>query len=220
MRLKSSRHDIMVCTTDHCALSHCKSREKPHPRSVTVMFLSTSLNGFRAHGDLAPSVDDGSLHRKCFSVRVYFFALFEEAERRTSADAVLFASPAGLFRRAPRCPATPGKRRLSHFVGFEVEVAPTPVPLHNSISTPPRVLPAHPHLPPPILETAHRSPSMESESDHEHRDDESVSEQEELVEETKPKPALKKAREPAAPVERPELPYVSSHKVQLLRQQC
>jgi translation initiation factor 2 subunit 3 len=50
---------------------------------------------------------------------------------------------------------------------------------------------------------------MESESDHEHRDDESVSEQEEIVEETKPKPALKKAREPVAPVERPELPYVS-----------
>jgi translation initiation factor 2 subunit 3 len=48
---------------------------------------------------------------------------------------------------------------------------------------------------------------MESESDHEHRDDESVSEQEhEEVEETKPKSAMKKAREPVAPVVRPELP--------------
>ncbi|KAH7391980.1 elongation factor Tu GTP binding domain-containing protein [Pyrenochaeta sp. MPI-SDFR-AT-0127] len=46
---------------------------------------------------------------------------------------------------------------------------------------------------------------MESESDHEHRDDESVSEQDE-VEETKPKSALKKTREPLVPVERPELP--------------
>ena len=58
------------------------------------------------------------------------------------------------------------------------------------------------------LEYLHRLPSMESESDHDHRDDESVSEQEE-IEETKPKSALKKGREPVAPVERPELPYVS-----------
>jgi len=48
-------------------------------------------------------------------------------------------------------------------------------------------------------------PSMDSESEHEHRDDESVSEHEE-IEETKPKPALKKAKEVAAPVERPYLP--------------
>jgi hypothetical protein len=48
-------------------------------------------------------------------------------------------------------------------------------------------------------------PSMDSESEHEHRDDESVSEQEE-IEETKPKSALKKAKEVVAPVERPELP--------------
>lgn len=46
---------------------------------------------------------------------------------------------------------------------------------------------------------------MDSESEHEHRDDESVSEQEE-IEETKPKSALKKAKEVVAPVERPHLP--------------
>lgn len=46
---------------------------------------------------------------------------------------------------------------------------------------------------------------MESESDHDHRDDESMSEHEE-IEETKPKSAMKKGREPAAPVVRPELP--------------
>jgi translation initiation factor 2 subunit 3 len=46
---------------------------------------------------------------------------------------------------------------------------------------------------------------MDSESEHEHRDEESASEVEE-IEETKPKPALKKAREVAPPVERPELP--------------
>ena len=46
---------------------------------------------------------------------------------------------------------------------------------------------------------------MDSESDHEHRDDESVSEPEE-VEEVKPKSALKKTREVLPPVERPQLP--------------
>ena len=51
---------------------------------------------------------------------------------------------------------------------------------------------------------------MESESDHDHRDDESVSEHDE-VEETKPKSALKKGREVLPPVERPELPCVSEH---------
>jgi translation initiation factor 2 subunit 3 len=48
---------------------------------------------------------------------------------------------------------------------------------------------------------------MDPESDHEFRDDESVSEQEE-IEETKPKSALKKGRDVLPPVERPELPYV------------
>jgi translation initiation factor 2 subunit 3 len=46
---------------------------------------------------------------------------------------------------------------------------------------------------------------MDSESEHELRDDESASEHEE-IEEAKPKPALKKTREVAPPVERPELP--------------
>ena len=50
-------------------------------------------------------------------------------------------------------------------------------------------------------------PTMESESDHDHRDDESVSEQED-IEDTKPKSALKKGRETVAPVQRTELPYV------------
>lgn len=48
---------------------------------------------------------------------------------------------------------------------------------------------------------------MESESDHDHRDDESASEHEE-IEETKPKSALKKGRDAPPPVERPHLPYV------------
>lgn len=60
----------------------------------------------------------------------------------------------------------------------------------------------------PQKESAHpleQPPSMESESDHDHRDDESVSEQEE-IEDTKPKSALKKTRDVLPPVERPELP--------------
>lgn len=54
---------------------------------------------------------------------------------------------------------------------------------------------------------------MDSESEHDHRDDESVSEQEE-IEETKPKKsAMKKPKEVAQPVERPELPYVFWHRI-------
>jgi translation initiation factor 2 subunit 3 len=47
---------------------------------------------------------------------------------------------------------------------------------------------------------------MDSESEHDHRDEESASEVEE-IEEAKPKSALKKGREILPPVERPELPY-------------
>lgn len=49
---------------------------------------------------------------------------------------------------------------------------------------------------------------MDSDSEHDHRDDESVASGPEDVEETKPKSALKKTREVLPPVERPELPYV------------
>lgn len=49
---------------------------------------------------------------------------------------------------------------------------------------------------------------MDSESDHDHRDDESVASEPEEVEEVKPKSALKKSREVLPPAERPELPYV------------
>jgi translation initiation factor 2 subunit 3 len=48
---------------------------------------------------------------------------------------------------------------------------------------------------------------MASDSESDHRDDESVASEEE-VEEVKPKSALKKTREVLPPVERPELPYV------------
>lgn len=47
---------------------------------------------------------------------------------------------------------------------------------------------------------------MDSESEHEHRDDESQASEPEEVEEVKPKSAMKKTREVLPPVERPELP--------------
>jgi translation initiation factor 2 subunit 3 len=50
---------------------------------------------------------------------------------------------------------------------------------------------------------------MDSESEHDHRDEESVASEAEEVEEVKPKSALKKTREAPPPVERPELPYVN-----------
>lgn len=49
---------------------------------------------------------------------------------------------------------------------------------------------------------------MASDSESDHRDDESVASEEE-VEDVKPKSALKKTREVLPPVERPELPYAS-----------
>ena len=50
---------------------------------------------------------------------------------------------------------------------------------------------------------------MRNVNEHDHREEESLSEEE--VEETKPKSALKKGREVLPPVQRPELPYVFSH---------
>lgn len=50
---------------------------------------------------------------------------------------------------------------------------------------------------------------MDSESEHDHRAEESDSGPEE-VEETQPKSALKKTRDVLPPVERPNLPYVST----------
>jgi translation initiation factor 2 subunit 3 len=48
---------------------------------------------------------------------------------------------------------------------------------------------------------------MDSESEHDHREDESASEaEEEVAEVPEPKSAMKKTREVLPPVERPELP--------------
>jgi hypothetical protein len=67
----------------------------------------------------------------------------------------------------------------------------------------PDIVPSPPTATTPI--PPRHLPSMDSESEHEHRDDESISEQEE-VEDTKPKSAMKKTKEAPLPVERPELP--------------
>ena len=44
-------------------------------------------DGFRSHGNLTPSVDDGSLQRKCFKVGVLNFALFNMESKRLAAAA-------------------------------------------------------------------------------------------------------------------------------------
>jgi hypothetical protein len=89
-------------------------------------------------------------------------------------------------------------------VGFGQEVARvrllTPLPRPLEQSSPKTSLNRPARAP-----ASAQPPSMDSESEHEHRDDESLSEQEE-VEEIKPKSALKKAKEVVAPVERPQLP--------------
>lgn len=80
--------------------------------------------------------------------------------------------------------------------------------LHTTTGTTPRALHSDRHHPFQLPTTKSKKlPSMDSESEKDHRDDESLSEQEE-IEEPKPKSALKKARDVPAPVERPELPYV------------
>lgn len=88
---------------------------------------------------------------------------------------------------------------------FSIFKSPTPDFLPPQTPTPQHTDPAALRIQSfrPILHQP--PPSMESESDHDHRDDESISEQEE-VEETKPKSALKKGRDVLPPVERPELP--------------
>lgn len=113
-----------------------------------------------------------------------------------------------LRRRLGNAPPPPnfGPAALSHFVGFERSTHNihshqrpiTPLALHSNHVN---------HSPARPLYTL---PSMDSESEHDHRDDESVSEQEE-IEDTKPKKsAMKQRKEVAAPVERPALPYVLS----------
>jgi hypothetical protein len=138
-----------------------------------------------------------------------FFALFNREGSVDGGNEDFVDEAGGTFRRAAwHCPATAGETRLTHLWDIERKLPRRQAHynnLHDTLKTD-----IWTSSPPRVAEFSDRLPSMESESDHEHRDDESASEQEE-IEETKPKPALKKAREPVAPVVRPELPYVSEN---------
>jgi hypothetical protein len=82
-----------------------RKRRKPHPRSAISVLHST--DGFRAHGNLTPSVDGGSLQRKCFIVGVLNFALFNNEEERTGGSSEVLSGARGGQMMFPclRCPA-------------------------------------------------------------------------------------------------------------------
>lgn len=81
---------LKECTVNHCALPHVLESGGNRTQDQPISALHAT-DGFRAHGNLTPSVDDGSLQRKCFKVGVLNFALFNmESKGRAAAEQVLF----------------------------------------------------------------------------------------------------------------------------------
>lgn len=74
------------CTVNHCALLHLLESGGNRTQDQPISALHAT-DGFRAHGNLTPSVDDGSLQRKCFKVGVLNFALFNMESKRLAAAA-------------------------------------------------------------------------------------------------------------------------------------
>lgn len=94
------------CTVDHCARLHVLESGGNRTQDQPVSALH-STDGFRAHGNLTPSVDGGSLQRKCFKVGVLNFALFNmEIKGDATAAKVLFRP------RRPAKPVAPGERSV------------------------------------------------------------------------------------------------------------
>jgi hypothetical protein len=59
-----------VCTTNHCALSHCSEAKETAPKISHWYLVSTSQTVFFLMETSHRHVGDGSLHRKCFIVSV------------------------------------------------------------------------------------------------------------------------------------------------------
>ncbi|KAF2624376.1 hypothetical protein BU25DRAFT_160460 [Macroventuria anomochaeta] len=66
--IANNAHD-KECTVNHCALPHLLESGGNRTQDQPISALHAT-DGFRAHGNLTPSVDDGSLQRKCFKVGV------------------------------------------------------------------------------------------------------------------------------------------------------
>ena len=80
------------CTVNHCALLHLLESGGNRTQDQPISALHAT-DGFRAHGNLTPSVDDGSLQRKCFKVGVLNFALFNMESKRLAAPAKVLLRP-------------------------------------------------------------------------------------------------------------------------------
>lgn len=104
---------LKECTVNHCALLHLLESGGNRTQDQPISALH-STDGFRAHGNLTPSVDDGSLQRKCFKVGVLNFALFNmESKSLAAAEKVLLKAGAeqllaSLVEGRARCPAASG----------------------------------------------------------------------------------------------------------------
>lgn len=87
---------LKECTVNHCALLHLleSGGNRTQDRPVSALH---STDGFRAHGNLTSSVDDGLLQRKCFKVGVLNFALFNMKGRGfAAAEKVLLSVRLGV----------------------------------------------------------------------------------------------------------------------------
>lgn len=69
----------------------CSKAEETAPKIGQIAALHAT-DGFRAHGNLTPSTDGGSLQRKCFKVGVLNFALFNMEGRGRAALAKVLSS--------------------------------------------------------------------------------------------------------------------------------
>jgi hypothetical protein len=69
--LASSDQDLVVVMYDRSLRSLPLQKQGETAPKISRCFVPLHFtDGFRAHGDLTPSVDDGSLQRKCFFVSV------------------------------------------------------------------------------------------------------------------------------------------------------
>ena len=83
---------IKGCTVNHCALLHLLESGGNRTQDQPISALHAT-DGFRAHGNLTPSVDGGSLQRKCFKVGVLNFALFNMESKRFAVEEKVLLKP-------------------------------------------------------------------------------------------------------------------------------
>ncbi len=148
---------LQECTVNHCALLHLLESGGNRTQDQPISALH-STDGFRAHGNLTPSVDDGSLQRKCFKVGVLNFALFNNGEERAGGGREVLSKTGGrrsFLRR--HCAPAPPRRGLSQrqfrlcVVGFELHVARRRIDTH----APGRPLAGPPSPPKPLPDRLH-----------------------------------------------------------------